>query len=151
MLKEGERAPDFELKNTQGQSISLKSLKGQKVILYFYPKDDTPGCTIQAVGFSEKLTEFKDKNTLVFGVSKDSEESHQQFCTKYNLTVNLLSDPEMEVINKYYVWREKNNYGKKIMGIVRSTFLIDEMGNIKKIWRHFKVDGHVDKVLSSIN
>lgn len=150
MLTVEDQAPNFTLNNENGDPITLTDLKGKKIILYFYPKDNTPGCTKQAVAFTEQLKEFNEKNTVIFGVSKDSIQSHQNFIKKHNLTISLLSDPDGTVCEQYGVWKEKKNYGKTYMGIVRSTFLIDETGKIKKIWNNVKVDGHVETVNNSI-
>ncbi len=150
MLEPGNPAPDFSLVDSYGKTVSLSDFKGKKVVVYFYPKDDTPGCTREAIGFSEQKKDFDEKNTVVLGISKDSPESHQKFCTKYSLTISLLSDPEMDAIKAYDVWQEKNLYGNKSFGIVRSTFLVGTDGLLKKIWRNVKVDGHIDAVLKEL-
>jgi peroxiredoxin Q/BCP len=150
MLKEGQKAPSFELFNEANQVIKLSDFSGKKLVLYFYPKDDTPGCTKEAIEFGENKKVFDEKNTIVIGISKDSVTSHQKFCTKYQLMIPLLSDPEKQTIEDYGVWQEKKNYGKTYMGIVRSTFLIDETGHIKQIWDNVRVAGHVDAVLESL-
>ncbi|HSR17827.1 MAG TPA: thioredoxin-dependent thiol peroxidase, partial [Ignavibacteriaceae bacterium] len=139
MLEEGKKAPFFTLKNQDGKSISLKDFYGKKVVLYFYPKDDTSGCTKEACSFRDGLPEFNNLNAVILGVSPDSVESHKKFAEKYNLPFTLLSDEPREVIEKYEVWKEKNNYGKKYMGVERTTFLIDENGMIKKIFSKVKV------------
>lgn len=146
MLKEGDKAPDFALNDSLGNKISLKEQKGKKVILYFYPKDDTPGCTKEACSFRDNLPRFKGINAEIFGVSADSEKSHEKFKEKYNLPFSLLSDPERKTINDYGVWKEKNMYGVKKMGIERTTFIIDENGKIMKIFPKVKVDGHSEEI-----
>ncbi|RAP38902.1 peroxiredoxin [Candidatus Marinamargulisbacteria bacterium SCGC AAA071-K20] len=150
MLTIGEQSPSFMLKNEFGEEISILSLKGKKIVLFFYPKDDTPGCTKESIEFSEKLKQFHNKNTKVIGVSKDSVESHQKFCTKYDLKVTLLSDPSLKLIKAFGVWQEKKNYGVTYMGVIRSTFLLDEEGVIVSTWKNVKVKGHVEKVLDAV-
>ena len=132
MLETGTKAPDFELPDQNGQIHRLSDYRGKKVILYFYPKDNTQGCTKQACGFSERLPLFLEKGAVVLGVSKDSVESHKRFEEKQNLAFTILSDPERKVIEAYDVWKEKKNYGKVSMGVVRTTYLIDENGIIIK-------------------
>ena len=132
MLETGTKAPDFELPDQNGQMHRLSGYRGKKVILYFYPKDNTPGCTKQACGFSERLPLFLEKGAVVLGVSKDSVESHKRFEEKQNLAFTILTDPERKVIEAYDVWKEKKNYGKVSMGVVRTTYLIDENGIIIK-------------------
>ncbi len=132
MLEIGTKALDFELPDQDGAIHSLKQYRGQKVILYFYPKDNTPGCTKQACGFSERYPQFKEKGAVVLGISKDSVASHKKFAEKYGLIFTLLADPERRVIEAYDVWKEKKNYGKVSMGVVRTTYLIDEEGIIIK-------------------
>ena len=132
MLETGTKAPDFELPDQNGQIHRLSDYRGKKVILYFYPKDNTPGCTKQACGFSERLPLFLEKGAVGLGVSKDSVESHKRFEEKQNLAFTILSDPERKVIEAYDVWKEKKNYGKVSMGVVRTTYLIDENGIIIK-------------------
>ena len=132
MLETGTKAPDFELPDQNGQIHRLSDYRGKKVILYFYPKDNTPGCTKQACGFSERLPLFLEKGAVVLGVSKDSVESHKRFEETQNLAFTILSDPERKVIEAYDVWKEKKNYGKVSMGVVRTTYLIDENGIIIK-------------------
>ncbi len=149
-LEEGSKAPAFNLPTDTGEKIALKDLKGQNVVLYFYPKDDTPGCTKEAIGFTEKLKDFKKLETVVVGVSKDTVAKHGKFRDKHNLKIVLGSDAESDVVERYGAWVEKNMYGRKYMGIDRSTFLIDGSGKIRKIWRKVKVAGHVDTVLGAI-
>ena len=143
MLSIGEKAPEFALKNAENETVTLSQFKGKKVVLFFYPKDDTPGCTKESIDFSEKIEEFEAENTVIIGISKDSVESHQKFRDKYQLKVILLSDPERKMIEDYHVWQEKKNYGKTYMGIVRTTYLIDESGNIEKIWKNEIGRAHV--------
>ncbi|MBM6799960.1 peroxiredoxin, partial [Coprobacillus cateniformis] len=128
MLEVGIKAPDFTLLNQNGDNISLSDYRGRKVILYFYPKDNTPGCTKQACGFAENYPQFIDKGAVILGVSKDSVASHKKFEEKYQLPFVLISDPELVAIKAYDVWQEKNMYGKKVMGVVRTTYLINEEG-----------------------
>ncbi|AQR96383.1 thioredoxin-dependent thiol peroxidase [Clostridium saccharoperbutylacetonicum] len=132
MLEVGTKAPDFKLLNQDGKETSLSDFKGRKIILYFYSKDNTAGCTKQACGFAERYPDFQEKGAEVIGISKDSVESHRKFADKYNLNFTLLSDTEKKVIEAYDVWKEKNMYGKKTMGVVRTTYLIDENGIIIK-------------------
>lgn len=132
MLEVGTKAPDFTLPDQNGEEKSLSDFKGQKVILYFYPKDNTPGCTKQACGFSERYPQFTEKGAVVIGISKDTVASHKKFEEKYGLAFTLLADPELTAIKAYDVWKEKKNYGKVSMGVVRTTYLIDEDGVIIK-------------------
>jgi thioredoxin-dependent peroxiredoxin len=143
-------APDFTLPVTGGGEISLSDLRGKAVVLYFYPRDDTPGCTKEAVGFSEHLEAFADAGAVVFGVSRDTMAKHDRFAAKHTLTVPLLADIDGAVTEAYGVWVEKNMYGKKSMGIERATYLIDASGNIARIWRKVKVTGHVEEVLDAV-
>ncbi|MDX2082492.1 MAG: thioredoxin-dependent thiol peroxidase [Rickettsiales bacterium] len=148
-LEIGKAAPLFSLAS-DGDEISLANLKGKNVVLYFYPKDDTPGCTIEAQDFSRKIKEFEKLDCTVLGISKDSVKSHCNFIAKYNLSFNLLSDVDGEVCQKYGVIKEKSMFGKKYFGIDRSTFLIDKVGKINKIWTSVKVNGHVEEVLAAV-
>lgn len=143
-----QHAPDFSLPSDDGQTIQLSALQGKKVILYFYPKDDTPGCTTQACDFREGASQFEDNQIVVLGVSRDSLASHEKFRLKHGLNFPLLSDTSGEVCEKYGVWVEKSMYGKKYFGIQRTTFLIDEAGIIRKVWSPVKVPGHVQAVLA---
>ena len=142
-------APDFTLDTDGGGKISLSGLKGRKVILYFYPKDDTPGCTTEACAFRDSLPDFTGANAEIIGVSKDGPASHDKFKAKYNLNFTLASDPDGILCQAYGVWKEKNMYGKKSMGIERSTFLIDDKGVLRREWRKVKVDGHAAEVLQA--
>ena len=151
MLSTGDPAPDFTLSDADGNPVSLSDFKGQKVVLYFYPKDDTPGCTKEACGFRDAQDDYMEANAVVIGVSPDSEKSHQRFRDKYDLPFLLLADPERQAIEGYDVWKEKNMYGKKHMGVERSTFIIDEDGILVEILRKVKVDGHVQSVLASLS
>ncbi len=143
-------APDFTLPVTGGGDVTLSDLQGKSVVLYFYPRDDTPGCTTEAVGFSEHLQAFEDAGAVVYGISRDSMAKHDRFAAKHELTVPLLADEEGTVTEAYDVWVEKNMYGKKSMGIERATYLIDAQGNIARIWRKVKVPGHVEEVLEAV-
>jgi peroxiredoxin Q/BCP len=151
MLKEGDKAPDFSLQDDSGNEIKLRNLKGTKVILYFYPKDDTPGCTTEACNFRDNLPKFKKVNAAIYGVSRDSVESHRKFKTKYSLPFSLLSDPTGSLIETYGAWGEKNMYGEKKMGIIRSTVVINENGTVEKVYRKVKADVHADELLEYLN
>ncbi|MBL4597165.1 MAG: thioredoxin-dependent thiol peroxidase [Robiginitomaculum sp.] len=142
-------APDFILPGDGAQDISLSDFAGQTLVLYFYPKDDTPGCTKQAIAFSESLSSFTQANTIVVGVSKDSVKKHDKFKAKHQLKIRLAADEELNMLQSYGVWIEKSMYGRKYMGIERSTFLIDGTGKIAQIWRKVKIPGHVDTVLAA--
>ncbi len=146
----GSPAPDFTLPSDGGGNLVLSALKGQNVILYFYPKDDTPGCTAEACAFQAALPDFSGANARVLGISKDAPARHDKFKTKYNLDFTLLSDGDGQVCEAYDVWVEKSNYGKKYMGLERSTFLIDAEGQVRQIWRKVKVAGHAAKVLEAL-
>jgi thioredoxin-dependent peroxiredoxin len=150
MLKPGSKAPSFELLSDEGKKVSLKDFAGKKVVLYFYPRDNTPGCTKEACSFSENSQRLKKAGAVVLGISADSVDSHQRFKQKYNLGFPLLSDPDKEVIGKYGVWKEKKMYGKKMMGIERTTFIIDEQGKIARVFPKVKVDGHTEEVLKAL-
>lgn len=150
MLKPGEKAPDFKLKSDSGESFSLKDFKGKKVVLYFYPKDMTSGCTVEACDFRDNIKKIEKKNTVVIGVSADSIQSHKKFKDKYKLPFTLLSDESKKMLTDYEVWKEKSMYGKKYMGIVRTTFLINEKGKIEKIWEKVNVNGHVEDILTNL-
>jgi thioredoxin-dependent peroxiredoxin len=147
MLKEGDDAPDFIARDEKGNAVKLSDLRGERVALYFYPKDDTPGCTKQACSLRDNFADLRSKNIRVLGVSLDDEASHQKFIGKYDLPFNLLADTDRAVSEAYGVYGEKNNYGKKYMGINRTTFLIDEAGKIKKIIKKPNTEQHADEVL----
>jgi peroxiredoxin Q/BCP len=150
MLKVGDKAPLFHLPTNGNNKVELDKLQGKRVVLYFYPKDDTPGCTLQAQGFRDHIKEFENKNTVVIGLSKDPTCDHDKFVAKYDLPFILASDEQGTTINDYGVWVEKSMYGKKYMGIERTTFLISQTGQIEHIWNKVKVDGHAQDVLSKI-
>ena len=150
MLEVGTKAPDFKLPDQNGEMHSLKDYKGKKVILYFYPKDNTSGCTKQACSFGELMPQFKEKGAVIIGVSKDSVASHKKFEEKYGLPFTLLSDPEKEVIQAYDVWKEKKNYGKVTMGVVRTTYLIDEKGVIVKAFGNVKAAENPSQMLEEV-
>lgn len=150
MLKVGDKAPVFTLQDRTGENVSLSDFWGKKVVIYFYPKDNTPGCTRQACAFAQHFDKFKEKNVSVIGISKDSVESHIKFANKYSLPFLLLSDPNREAIEAYGVWKEKKLYGKVSMGIVRTTFIIDENGYIEKIMPNVKPDTNAEKILACL-
>ena len=150
MPEVNETAPDFTLPVTGGENVTLSTLKGKPVVLFFYPRDDTPGCTKESIGFSESKADFDAAGAVVFGISKDSMASHDKFTAKQSLTVPLLSDEHGSVCEDYGVWKEKNMYGKKYMGIERTTFLIAANGTIAKVWNKVKVPGHVEDVLETV-
>ena len=151
MLEVGTMAPDFTLLNQNGEDISLSQYRGQKVILYFYPKDNTPGCTKQACGFAQLYPDFVKKGAVILGVSKDSVKSHKKFEEKYQLPFTLLSDPDLVAIQAYDVWKEKNMYGKKVMGVVRTTYLINEEGIIEKAYTKVKAAQNPNDMLEVLN
>ena len=148
MLEVGTKAPDFTLPDKQGRSVSLSDFLGKKVVLYFYPKDNTPGCTRQACAFAQSHTDFEERNTVVIGISKDSTTSHLKFAEKYDLPFILLSDPELTAIQAYGVWQEKKLYGKLSFGVVRTTFIIDEQGRIAHVMPKVKPDTNAADVLA---
>jgi peroxiredoxin Q/BCP len=150
MVEEGKEAPDFELTDDTGERVRLSELRGRPVVLYFYPKDDTPGCTKQACSFRDAYGEFEERGAVVLGVSPDTEASHASFKAKHGLPFTLLADADHEVAERYGVWVEKNTYGKKSMGIKRSTFVIDEEGKVAKAMLGVKPDNHADLVLSAL-
>ncbi|KQI68633.1 alkyl hydroperoxide reductase [Loktanella sp. 3ANDIMAR09] len=145
----GDNAPEISLPRDGGETVTLAQYAGQKVVVYFYPRDDTPGCTKEAVGFTERASDFAAANTVVLGISKDTVAKHDKFRDKHNLSVVLLSDAEGDVCERYGVWGEKQMYGKTFMGIERATFLIDTEGRIAQVWPKVKVPGHVDAVLNA--
>ncbi len=152
MMKEeiGKNAPDFCLPNYQGKEYCLNEFRGKWVVLYFYPKDNTSGCTREAKEFTEKKEEFEKMNAVIIGISKDSKKSHERFIEKHGLNILLLSDTEHKVMELYEVWGKKKNYGREYFGTIRSTFLIDPEGRIVKGWKNVRVTGHVDKVLETL-
>jgi thioredoxin-dependent peroxiredoxin len=150
MVEEGKPAPDFELTSDAGERVRLSSFHGRPVVLYFYPKDDTPGCTAQACGIRDVYADFRDRGAVVLGVSPDDESSHAKFKQKYSLPFTLLADPGHDVAEQYGVWKERNMYGKKSMGIERSTFVIDAEGNVSRVMRRVKPDTHAADVLAAL-
>jgi len=150
LLKEGDLAPQFSLNDGQGNLITLKDFLGKKIVLYFYPKDATPGCTKEACGFRDRYGDFVNANTIIIGISKDSEKTHSHFAAKFGLPFILLSDAEGVTCQDYGVWQLKKLYGKEYMGISRSTFIINEKGYIDKVFPNVKVAGHVEEVLKFI-
>jgi peroxiredoxin Q/BCP len=150
MLTEGKKAPAFSLESSEGKKVALKDLAGGYAVIYFYPRDSTPGCTVEAEGFRDAMPKFKKKGVKVFGVSKDSIASHQKFCDKYGLTFPLLSDPDGAMIEAYGAWGEKNMYGKKMMGIIRSTVIVGPDGKVFKVFPKVKPPGHAEEVLAAL-
>lgn len=150
-LKAGQKAPAFSLPNQDGHVVSLSQFKGKKVVLYFYPKDDTPGCTKESCAFRDGMDEIRESGAVVLGVSGDSVDSHKKFAKKFNLNFPLLSDERKTVLQAYGVWKEKSLYGRKFMGIERTTFIIDEQGTIDDIFQKVKVDGHLEEVLGELD
>lgn len=150
MIEPGQPAPDFTLPDQHGQEVTLSKLQGAPVVLYFYPKDDTPGCTKEACAFRDARADYQAAGAHVIGVSPDNSSSHLKFAEKYELPFTLVADVDRQVCEAYGVWQEKNNYGKKSMGVVRSTFVIDRNGIVQKTFPRVKVDGHSDKVLAAI-
>lgn len=151
MLEVGTKAPDFTLKNQEGQEVSLSQFAGKRVVLYFYPRDNTPGCTRQACGFAQNYGGFAQRDVVVIGISKDSVASHLKFAQKYELPFVLLSDPDLEVIQAYGVWQEKKLYGKVSMGVVRTTYVIDPQGVIEKVMPKVKPDTNADEILAYLD
>jgi peroxiredoxin Q/BCP len=149
-IEAGQPAPDFTLATDSGKKLKLSSLKGSPVVLYFYPKDDTPGCTKEACSFRDRSKELQKLDATVLGISADTVESHVDFRDKFKLNFPLLADVDHQVAEKYGAWREKNMYGKKFMGIQRSTFLIDGKGRVFKVWKGVKVDGHDEQVIAAL-
>ncbi|OUN95355.1 thioredoxin-dependent thiol peroxidase [Pseudoflavonifractor sp. An44] len=151
MLEVGTKAPDFTLKNQEGQEVSLSQFAGKRVVLYFYPRDNTPGCTRQACGFAQNYEGFNQRDVVVIGVSKDSVASHLKFAQKYELPFVLLSDPDLEAIQAYGVWQEKKLYGKVSMGVVRTTYVIDPQGVIEKVMPKVKPDTNAAEILAYLD
>jgi peroxiredoxin Q/BCP len=147
----GTTAPAFDLPTGDGKTLSLRDLRGKYIVLYFYPKDNTPGCTREACSFQENLKAIERSGAVVVGVSPDKPESHGRFAEKYNLTFPLVSDTDKDIVRKYGVWKQKNFLGKKFMGVERTTFIIDEKGTIVHVFPQVKVDGHTEEVLSVLN
>lgn len=150
MLKPGDLAPDFKLMSDEEKEVNLKDFRGKQIVLFFYPKDDTSGCTAEACSFRDNIKLFEKKNAVVIGVSKDSVKSHKKFKTKYDLNFPLLADETKETLDAYGVWKEKSMYGKKYMGIERTTFIIDEKGKIKEIFNKVSVKDHTPEVLNKL-
>ena len=150
VLKEGDLAPAIKAKDENGELITLEEYRGKKVVLYFYPKDDTPGCTKEAIGFTDMIDDFAAADTVILGVSKDSVKKHDKFVAKHELKIALLSDEDGDVCERYGTWVEKNMYGKKFMGIVRTTYLIDGAGTVVRAWPRVKVAGHAQDVLDAV-
>ncbi|WP_367926129.1 thioredoxin-dependent thiol peroxidase [uncultured Ruthenibacterium sp.] len=151
MLETGIKAPEFALHDKEGKEVSLSDFLGKRVVLYFYPKDNTPGCTRQACAFAKNFQKFKDRNVVVIGISKDSVASHQKFAEKYELPFVLLSDPDLKAIQAYDVWKEKKLYGKVSMGVVRTTYVIDAQGMIEKVMPKVKPDTNAEEVLEYLD
>ena len=151
MLSVGNKAPNFSLVANDGKKYSLKDFKGKKVVLYFYPKDDTSGCTAEACSFKDNLSDIKKKGAVVLGVSPDGLKSHEKFVSKYDLNFPVLSDESKEMLTEYGVWQEKSMYGRKYMGVVRTTYVIDENGKISHIFPKVKVDGHTEEILKALS
>src|SRR6266850_998931 len=149
-LKVGQKAPEFTVVNDEGKKVKLSDFKGKKVVLYFYPKDDTPGCTKEACAFRDGISEIKDRGAVVLGVSTDSVDSHKKFKSKFDLNFPLLADTDKKIVEAYGVWKEKTNYGKTYMGIERTTFIIDEQGKVSHIFPKVKVDEHYDAVIDAL-
>ena len=150
MVEEGKKAPAIKLKNQDGKTVSLNDFKDQNIVLYFYPKYDTSGCTLEACNFRDEFPKFGKLDAVILGVSPDSVESHKKFADKFNLPFDLLSDDNKEVVNKYDVWKEKSMYGRKYMGVVRSTFIIDKNKVIRKIFSKVKVTDHNKEVMEAL-
>jgi peroxiredoxin Q/BCP len=150
MLQEGQPAPEFETRDGAGATVRLADLRGRPIVLYFYPKDDTPGCTKEACGFRDEYAALQASGALLLGISPDDEESHRKFAAKFNLPFPLLADPGAAIATAYGVWKEKNMYGRTYMGVERATFIIDPDGKIRKIFPKVKVDGHVAEVLAAL-
>jgi peroxiredoxin Q/BCP len=151
MVEEGQQAPDFELGTDEGKRVRLSDLRGQPIVLYFYPKDDTPGCTVQASEIRDDWSAFEERGAVVLGVSPDDEDSHAKFKSKYSLPFTLLADPDHRVADQYGVWGEREYAGKKYMGINRSTFVIDREGRVAKTLYGVKPQGHAEKVLAALD
>ena len=151
LLAVGDRAPSFETTDQDGKTVSLRDFKGQKVVLYFYPKDDTPGCTKEACSFRDAWSQLKRRKVAVLGVSVDDAQSHKKFAEKFSLPFTLLADTEKAIVNAYGVWGQKSMYGRKYMGTNRVTYLIDEKGKIAAVWPKVKPDGHAEEILAAVD
>ena len=151
MLNVGDKAPEFSLKDQDGKTHKLSQYKGKKVIVYFYPRDDTPGCTTEACSFRDSFSDFKKKGAVILGISADDEKSHKKFAEKYSLPFTLLSDPGHETLEKYGAWTKKSMYGKVFMGIQRITYLIDEKGKVMKAFKKVKPDEHAEELLALLS
>jgi len=151
MLEEGKKAPEIKLKDQDGNTVSLSEFKGQKVVVYFYPKDDTTGCTKEACHFRDEFPRFEKLETKVIGISPDSVESHKKFAEKYNLPFTLLSDAGKDAVEAYDVWKQKSMYGRNYMGVERTTYIVDEDGKIQKVFPKVKVENHIEEVLKALN
>jgi len=151
MHKVGDKAPDFTLMDKEGKEVKLSNFVGKKVVVYFYPKDNTPGCTRQAQAFRDNYKNFEEKNVIIIGISKDSVKSHEKFVEKHELPFILLSDPELVAIKAYGVWQEKTNYGKTAFGVVRTTYIIDENGFIEKVYKRVKPDVNAAEILNYLS
>ena len=149
-IEAGAPAPDFKLRDDRGKEVRLSSLRGKTVVLFFYPKDDTPGCTKEACSFRDRKSEIEGRGAVVLGVSPDTVASHGKFRDKHSLNFPLLADPDHQVAEAYGAWREKNLYGKKALGVQRSTFLIDDAGKVRKVWKKVSVAGHDEEVLAAL-
>jgi thioredoxin-dependent peroxiredoxin len=150
VIKEGQKAPDFKTPDQAGNEVALKDFKGKSVVLYFYPRDNTPGCTVEACGFRDGIKKFESADTVVLGVSPDSPASHQKFIGKFKLPFTLLSDEDKALCKSYGVWVKKKLYGKEYMGVARTTFVINKKGNIQKVFEGVKPDGHTEEVLQAL-
>jgi thioredoxin-dependent peroxiredoxin len=150
LLEVGDKAPEFKTTDQDGESVSLKDFRGRKIVLYFYPKDDTPGCTKEACGFRDDYSKFRKRKIEVLGVSVDDERSHKKFAEKYDLPFRLLADTDKKIVKDYGVWGEKSLYGRKFMGIHRVTYVIDEKGKVAAVWPKVQPDGHADEILASV-
>jgi peroxiredoxin Q/BCP len=150
LIEVGEKAPPFQTVDQEGNRVSLRGLKGKKVVLYFYPKDDTPGCTKEACSFRDAFADFKKRGVEVLGVSVDDEKSHKKFAEKYRLPFRLLADPDKKIVKDYGVWGEKSLYGRKFMGTNRVTYVIDEKGKIDAVWPKVKPEGHAAEILAAV-
>ena len=150
-LAAGDKAPDFHLPDQEGEEVALSDFAGKAVVVYFYPKDDTPGCTLEATQFDALQDRFVDRGVVVLGISPDNQESHRRFQQRYQLSIRLLSDPTHQVMQAYGAWGEKTRYGRTSVGVIRSTFLVDGEGRIVKAWYNVRADGHAAKVLASVS